>query len=395
VSHTIVITGMGIASALGAGKHATRQALLSGADGLGAPNFTPTDLPVLLGEMPMSNATLRDATHCDNPVASRTVLMGLLALDEALAQAHLTPTATTTLINGTTVAGMDTTEAHYPDQMTAAVVDSHDCGATTTMMADARGNFGRTLTISTACSSALNAIIMGCRLLEAGMAQSVVAGGSECLSRFHINGFKSLMILDQQACRPFDATRAGLNLGEGAAFVVLERLDDARKRGAEPLAIVAGMGNACDAFHQTATSPTGEGAFRAMSEALNEAQLAPSDIDYVNAHGTGTPNNDATESAALRRLFGDNMPLVSSTKSMTGHTTSASGSIETVISVIAMQEGFVPLNKGWRTPDDECIIPVHGDEPPRIALRHVLCNSFGFGGNDSAIVLSHPSTLEP
>ena len=153
---------------------------------------------------------------------------------------------------------------------------------------------------------------------------------------------------------------------------------------------MSGFGNACDAFHQTASSENGEGAFLAMQKALKMAGLRPEDIDYVNAHGTGTPNNDASESAALRRVFGEQMPPVSSTKAFTGHTTSASGSIEAVFCLLALQEGFIPANLNWATPDPACITPYRGGEAPtgHLPLKHILCNAFGFGGNDSSLLFS-------
>ena len=223
----------------------------------------------------------------------------------------------------------------------------------------------------------------------------VIAGGSESLSRFHLNGFNTLMILDHEQCRPFDETRMGLNLGEGAAFVVLEREDDAVTRGAGIQAYLTGYANACDAFHQTASSENGDGAFLAMTQALKAADLKPAEIDYVNAHGTGTPNNDQSESMALKRVFGENLPPVSSTKSYTGHTTSASGSIETVICLLAMEHGFIPSNLGWKNAMKEGIIPSMGAE--NVTLNHVVCNSFGFGGNDSSLILSKlpVGTTEP
>ena len=233
-----------------------------------------------------------------------------------------------------------------------------------------------------------NAIVMGANLLRSRMTDVAVVGGSECISRFHLNGFNSLMILDPNQCRPFDADRAGLNLGEGAAYLVLETEDHARQRGAQPLARLAGYGNACDAFHQTASSDNGEGAFLAMQKALGMAGLQPSDIDYVNAHGTGTPNNDASESQAIKRLFSNTLPPISSTKGMTGHTTSASGSIETVICLLALQHAFLPANYGFTTPMPDGITPVAHVKTGR-ELRHVMCNSFGFGGNDTSLILSN------
>jgi 3-oxoacyl-(acyl-carrier-protein) synthase len=183
-----------------------------------------------------------------------------------------------------------------------------------------------------------------------------------------------------------------LNLGEGAAFVVLESEELARQRNVTIHAYLTGYGNACDAYHQTATSDNGQGAFLAMKDALEMAHLSPEEIDYVNAHGTGTLNNDQTESVALQRVFGDLIPKVSSTKSFTGHTTSASGSIEAVICLLAMNNSFVPANIGWKNPMNNGIIPTMGAEG--CELNHVMCNSFGFGGNDSSIILSSRPVLD-
>ena len=153
------------------------------------------------------------------------------------------------------------------------------------------------------------------------------------------------------------------------------------------MAVLSGFGNASDAYHQTASSDQGDGAFLAMQKALNMAGLQPEDIDYINAHGTGTPNNDMSESQALLRVFGERMPLVSSTKGMTGHTTSASGAVETTICLIALQHGIVPANYGWKTPMDNGVVPsmsIHAGKP----LQYIMCNSFGFGGNDSSLIIS-------
>ena len=163
-------------------------------------------------------------------------------------------------------------------------------------------------------------------------------------------------------------------------------MESALQRGAQPLARLSGFGNACDAFHQTASSENGEGAFLAMQKALQRAGLQPSQIDYINAHGTGTPNNDASESTALRRIFDGMVPPVSSTKALTGHTTSASGSIEAVFCLLALQHGFIPPQPNWHTPDPACVTPcTRALQKP---LRHVLSNAFGFGGNDSSFILS-------
>jgi 3-oxoacyl-(acyl-carrier-protein) synthase len=230
-------------------------------------------------------------------------------------------------------------------------------------------------------------------MIRCGEADIVVVGGSECITKFHLNGFNSLMILDTKPCRPFDATRNGLNLGEGAAYLVLESEESAKRRGAKAQALLSGYGNACDAFHQTASSPEGEGAYLAMKKALEMAEIQPSDIDYINAHGTGTPNNDTSESQAMIRLFDGKVPPVSSTKPFTGHTTSASGSIEAVFCILALQHGFLPVNLNWSQPMENGIVPV--SQPTRKALKHVLCNAFGFGGNDSSLLLSSVKAPEP
>ena len=378
----IVITGSGVVSALGFGKQEHLAALRSLRSGIAPVRYLNTELldfPV--GEVPATDAEMLARLGLDDSVP-RTSLLGILAMQEALEEAGI-PAGQEPFpfISGTTVGGMDMSEKHFP-----AFTRYHDCGAATDAISQYFGCFSYATTLSTACSSAANAFIFAANLIRSGQTERVVAGGAECLSNFHLNGFHSLMILDRENCRPFDAGRAGLNLGEGAAFLVLETEEAARKRGAKILARFTGFGNACDAYHKTASSENGEGAWRAMCQALARAGLAPSEIDYINAHGTGTPNNDASESAALRRLFGEAMPPVSSTKSLTGHTTSASGAIEAVFCLLALQYGFVPAQYAFTTPDPACIVPTRGGEK---ALRNVLCNSFGFGGNDSSILLSH------
>lgn len=391
----IVITGEGIISAIGNDKATVLQSLLDGRSGIVEMKHLHSshhELPV--GEVQLSNDEMKAMLAL--PVeeqTSRTSLMGMLAVRQALAEAQLPETAPknrrVVLISGTTVGGMDITEQYYDSFATSDehldCLKKHDCGSSTEEIAAMFG-ISECTTISTACSSAANALILGANLLKTGQADLVIAGGSEALTRFHLNGFNSLMILDHEPCRPFDAQRAGLNLGEGAAFVVMETEASARERGADIHAWLTGYGNACDAFHQTASSDNGEGAYRAMTEALEMAHLQPEDIDYVNAHGTGTPNNDLSESAALKRVFAEKMPPISSTKAFTGHTTSASGSIETVICLLAMQHHFVPANLRWEHQIPDGITPTTGVKD--VTLKHVVCNAFGFGGNDSSLILS-------
>ena len=392
----IHITGSGVVSAIGSGKDATLAALRAGASGIAPLQYLHADdRSFLAGEVKLSDDRMKELLGlAPGHAVSRTSLMGILALREALQEAGLGPDDLhgVPLIGGTTVGGMDRTELYYKDYLAegnrhAEYIALHDCGASTRAIADWFGGFAWETTLSTACSSAANAVILGANLIKAGLADIVAVGGSESLSNYHLNGFNSLMIVDREPCRPFDRTRAGLNLGEGAAFLILESDASVRRRGVKPLAEVAGYGNACDAFHQTASSENGEGPFLAMTQALRMAGLAPADIDYINAHGTGTPNNDASESTAIRRIFGDTCPPVSSTKPFTGHTTSASGSIEAVFCLLAMQHGFIPANLNWREADETCLVPVSRLKEG-VNLRHVLCNAFGFGGNDSSLLLS-------
>ena len=378
----IFISGAGVVSAIGFGKAETLASLRSGLSGIAPRKYLETQLDdVLLGEVKATSAAL--AALCGAPAGlPRTSLLGIIALKEALEEAGIEDLSGIPLIGGTTVGGMDLTEKSFPVYNAL-----HDCGASTEAIAAHFGGALWSTTLSTACSSAANAILCGANLIRCGLASRVAVGGAEALSSFHLNGFNSLMIVDREPCRPFDKSRAGLNLGEGAAFLILESEESLLGRGGKALARLSGFGNACDAYHQTASSPTGEGAFLAMRKALSTAGLRPEDIDYVNAHGTGTPDNDAAESAALRRVFGEALPPVSSTKAFTGHTTSASGSIEAVICLLALSEGFIPRQLNWKEADPACIIPSVKDlERP---LRHVLCNSFGFGGNDTSLLISN------
>ncbi|MCD8304792.1 MAG: beta-ketoacyl-[acyl-carrier-protein] synthase family protein [Prevotellaceae bacterium] len=391
----VAITGAGIISAIGEGKEETLRSLMRRRSGIGRMCYLQSvhkELPV--GEVKMSNEQMKCKLGIPlEKDVSRTPLMAMLAIRESMEDAGfdavMLQERNTALISGTTVGGMDITELHFiNDDLDGdtSFFSQHDCGGSTEVIAKYFGCFSQATTISTACSSASNAIIVGAEMIKNGEADVVVAGGTEALSLFHLNGFNSLMILDPNPCRPFDSTRAGINLGEGAAYIIMEREEDARERGAKIFAYMAGWGNACDAYHQTAMSPQGFGAQLAMREALRMSGLSADDIQYVNAHGTGTPNNDQSEAEALLAVFGDSLPPVSSTKGLTAHATSASGGIEAVICLLAMEHHFIPSNVGWKHPMDGGFIPCMGADG--VYLKNVLSNSFGFGGNDSALIFS-------
>ncbi|MBR5652214.1 MAG: beta-ketoacyl-[Bacteroidales bacterium] len=390
----IFITGAGIISAIGLNKQEVLSSLLAEKSGIAGVQYLDTEhqeFPV--GEVKLTNEQMMQMLDIKpDSVTTRTSLMGILAMKEALGDANLTreDIHRAAFVSGTTVSGMDKIEQYYLDFINNDKKNNyivvHDCGTCSEMICDYFGDFAFVTSVSTACSSAANAIIRGAAMIRAGLFDIAVVGGSECLTKFHLNGFNSLKILDTELCRPFDETRSGLNLGEGAAYLVLESYDSMRRRNVKPLSVLAGYGNVCDAYHQTASSPEGKGPYLAMKEALEDAGLNVSDIDYINAHGTATPNNDLTESIALKRLFSDRIPPVSSTKAFTGHTTSATGSIEAVICILAIRNQFLPVNLNWKNQMENGITPVTDMHPDR-PVTNVLCNSFGFGGNDSSLLL--------
>lgn len=392
----VFVTGLGIVSGIGISVQETLASLLAGKSGVGTLKYLQTnhkDIPC--SEVQLSDVQMRTMLSIPDSVPmNRTSLMGILAAKNALANANINPNKALRIgfISGTTVGGMEKSEQYYKDFLENDTrneyIKIHDCGACSEIIADYFGGFTYVSTISTACSSAANAIALGSNLIKQGILDCVVAGGTECLTKFHLNGFKTLMILDKVQCRPFDANRAGLNLGEGAAYIVLESEDSVKSRNAKVLCKVSGYGNACDAYHQTASSPEGKGAALAMQAALDMSGLKPSDIDYINAHGTGTTNNDESEGVAIMNVFGNTIPSVSSTKAFTGHTTSASGGVEAVISILAMQEGFLPPNLNFKNKIEKLSFAPVSELRRNVKINHVMSNSFGFGGNNSAIIFS-------
>ncbi len=388
----IVVTGVGLVSALGVGVEQNLASIRQGVSGIKSkPEYLRTTNEVPVGELSMSNKELHQRLSISpGEHLSRTALLAILAVREALEDAQLDLTRRVGLISSTSVAGMDLTEHFFEDFIEDESagrlrdVRMHDCAATTQAIMRYCGIKGYYTTISTACSSGANAVIMGAKLLKHGIVDCVVVGGSDALSAFTLNGFKSLMILDQSPCRPFDATRAGLNLGEGAGYLVMQREEEAMKWYCR----LAGSANRNDAYHQTASSVEGDGAYLAMAEALASAGLSPEDVDYINVHGTGTMNNDAAESAAMLRLFADAVPAFSSTKAFTGHTLAAAGGVEAVLSVMALHRGILYPNLNFREPIEPYgLVPVVEFTQGR-DLRCVVSNSFGFGGNCSSLVFT-------
>jgi 3-oxoacyl-(acyl-carrier-protein) synthase len=391
------ITGIGIVSSIGLDVHANFQSLLEGKDGIGYTQYIDTYhkniLPV--GEVKLSNKELVSLLSLDaQAFYSRTELLAIKAALEAYTDAGLASIkdrSRIALVSGSSVGGMDLSEQYYKPYALAgkkefvAKFQKHGCFKHTASTAQYLTIHGPSTTISTACSSGANAIMYGARLIQAGLADVVIAGGVDPLSKFTINGFNSLKILDTERCRPFDDSRVGLNLGEGAGYVVLESEASVARRGVTAYARVLGYANTCDAYHQTASSPEGKGAVLAMTKALQMAKVKAHEVDYVNVHGTGTMNNDVSEGTALKKVFEGQVPAFSSTKSYTGHTLGASGGIEAGFSMLAIKHGVVFPNLRYKTPiQDLGIAPQTAVEYKPVNI--VLSNSFGFGGNNSSLV---------
>lgn len=401
MSKRIYITGIGMISAIGNNVPEILTSLEASKTGIGEITLFPT---LHRGSLPMAEVKL-SATQLLNLAGqngsqqfTRTTLLGMVAAKEALKSAGIDAVDTwkTGLISATSVGGMDRTEHFYKefleDQSKGRLRDviNHDCGDSTERIAIELGIKKLISTISTACSSSANTIIFGANLIRSGKAERVIAGGTDSVTKFTLNGFNTLMILDKRGCHPFDEHRAGLTLGEGAAYVVLESEEIVMKKGKQPLAELTGYGNANDAYHQTASSPDGTGPFLAMTKALKMSNLTPAEIDYINVHGTGTENNDLSEGIALERIF-DPVPLFSSTKTYTGHTLGAAGAVEAVISILSIQNGMIFPNLQFSTPMKELNIRPVTEVLTGQNIRHVLSNSFGFGGNNSTLIISKPT----
>lgn len=397
MSSQAFVAGMGIVTAIGNGLLANLQSLSNEKTGIGKMKFLQSvysgELPV--GEVKFSNEEL--ATICGlSSRLPRTALLSSIAAYEALLDAGWDKSFSqrTGFISANTVGGMDKTENFFKlfskNSAAGKLADvvNHECGAVTELVADQLGIRHFVSTVSTACSSSANAIFTGARMIRAGLIDYALVGGADALTRFTLNGFNTLMILDKELCKPFDENRHGLNLGEGAAYLMLVSENGLKQLGKKPYALVSGYANANDAFHQTASSPEGTGSYLAMKNALYNAGIQPGEIDYINLHGTGTQNNDISEGTAIQLLFDQSIPKISSTKAYTGHTLGASGAVEAVYSILAIQQGIIFPNLRLQTPMKEFPFkPVTGFLRNQ-KIKSVMSNSFGFGGNCTSLIFS-------
>lgn len=385
---------MGLISAIGNSVAENRASLVEGKCGMSHLEMFPSKYTGInpVGEIKISTEALKDMLDAHEPGITRTTLLALHALKEALADSQLTvaevSSEDTALVNASTVGGMCLTDEMYSDAQKetpgSEFLTSYDYGSISMYLQKRYDLNGPIDTIHTACSSSANAIMFGARLIKAGRARRAIVGGVDSLAKFTINGFNALHILSKEICSPFDDNRNGLNLGEGAAFLVIEREEDVP--GKKIYASLGGYGNANDAYHASSLSDTGEGPYLAMKAALDSANLDNNAISFINAHGTGTENNDKVESIAMLRVF-ETMPPFTSTKANVGHTLGAAGAIEAVYCILSLHQQEIYPGLKFQNP-----IPGTGLRPIekyiQAPLNHIMSNSFGFGGNCSSLIFS-------
>jgi 3-oxoacyl-(acyl-carrier-protein) synthase len=392
----VLVTGMGIISAIGENLSENHLHLRQAQTGIKKATHFQSRYASLLpfGEINVSNDSLKQTLGLEHSTSfTRTCLLAHKAFKEAVEDAGLSAQEIsafdTALISASTVGGMCLTDQLYEDANLKSegsqYLNAYGCSSHTMKLVNRYKIRGFTDTINTACSSSANAIMLGARLIRSGRAKRVIVGGVDSLAKYTVNGFNALKILSENPCKPFDLNRDGLNLGEGAAYLVLESDDTAG--GKKIYAQLAGYGNSNDAHHPSAMSDEATGAIRCMKEAMETAGIGSEQIDYVNAHGTGTPNNDAVELYGLSKLF-EKIPPFSSTKSYTGHTLGAAGAVEAIFSVLSIRYAELFPSLHVSNPIDSLGASPIGSYAQKDRIDYVLSNSFGFGGNCTSLVFA-------
>lgn len=398
MENNVWIAGLGAVSSIGMNVAENFSSLKNEKSGVGFSDYLntvhKTTFPVC--EIKKSNDEL--AVLAEMPLGlPRSVYISAIAAKEAVSvfsdKSLVFSQYRIGFISGNTIGGMDLSEDFYAeflkDNSSGQLrnVVHHECGNITELVKENLGINHFSTTISTACSSSANAIIHGARMIKNNLLDIVIAGGVDALCKFTLNGFNTLMILDTEPSKPLDENRKGLNLGEGAGYVVLVSDKIKNELNLKTYANVSGYSNANDAYHQTASSAEGNGNYFAMKEALEMSQLKTTDIDYINAHGTGTNNNDSSEGIAIERLFGNEIPDTSSTKANTGHTLGACGGLEAVYACLALQNNCVFPNLRFETKIEALnFMPLTMYKEKTV--NHVMSNSFGFGGNCTSLIFS-------
>jgi 3-oxoacyl-[acyl-carrier-protein] synthase II len=394
------ITGIGLVTPLGSDPDSFWSALLEGRSGAGeVRSFDTSGLPNHIG---CEAGDLRVPERIrDHVLGGRCCELAAVVADQAVRHAGLDldgeAASKLAVVVGTTMG--DVTQFEQDRALHAErEADETDVASLAARPLDIMGRSiaahfrlsGIVLTAPAACAAGSYAVGLAASIVARGEAKAALAVGCEALSRLAFVGFSRMHAMSADLCRPFSLGRPGLLLGEGAGALVVERLDAALARGAEPVGFIDGFGLSCDAYHVTGPHPEGDGALNAMRDAIERAGLDISRIDYINAHGTGTPLNDRTESLAIRRLLGDRSRAVpvSSIKALTGHMMGAAGAVEAIASLLALRHGIAPPTWNWTAPDPECDIDCVPNEPRALPLKHVLSNSYAFGGNNASLLLS-------
>jgi len=397
----VAITGVGLVTALGTTREESWRRMLAGECGIRATTVFDTDgyRSRVAAEVDMA-ALDAGSTARERRRQSRSDRIGARAAAEALDDARLlggeVDRSRIGVFLGAGTADLLRNEDFYRTWITSGLartrrsdVWNHFASTPVDVVAERFGLEGPRGCIVAACSSSTIAIGRAVEAIRSGRADAALAGGTDALSRLTFSGFNLLRLMDVAPCRPFDRSRAGMNIGEGAGILVLENLDAARRRGARIYAELAGHGLGCEAFHPTAPEPEGRPVAAVVSLALSDAGIHPDEVDHINAHGTATPQNDAAEARGLRRVFGDRIGEipVTSLKSMIGHCLGAAGAVEAAALVLTVARGVIPPTINHGETDADCPIDVVANEARRRRVRCAVSTSLGFGGNDSAIVI--------
>jgi len=397
----VAVTGVGLVTALGATREESWRRMLAGECGIRPATVFDTEgyRSRVAAEVDI-DAVDDGSTPLERRRRSRSDRIGLRAATEALTDAGLLDTgidrARIGVFLGAGTADLLRNEEFYRTWITKGLARTkrsdlwnHFPNTPVDVIAEAFGFEGPRACVVAACSSSTIAIGRGVEAIRSGRADAVVAGGTDALSRLTYSGFNLLRLMDAAPCRPFDRSRAGMNIGEGAGILVLEDLDRARRRGATIYAELAGHGLACEAFHPTAPEPEGKPVAAVVTLALQDAGIDADEVQHINAHGTATPQNDTAESRGFRRVFGDRVERipVTSIKSMIGHCLGAAGAVEAAVLALTVARGAIPPTINHGETDAECAVDVVANQARDGTIRCAISTSLGFGGNDSAIVM--------
>lgn len=402
----VVITGIGAVTPLGLNAETTWENAINGVSGIGKlSRIDPENFPVkVAGEVngfdPTAFIDRKEARKMDR-FTQFAVASSLMAVKDAELEITEENATRVGVWIGSGIGGMETYEEQFeifqkkgyrrvsPFFVPMLIPDM--ASGQVSIILGAKGINSCTVT---ACATGTNSIGDAFKVIQRGDADVMITGGAEApITSMALAGFSSAKALSfnpdpETACRPFDADRDGFIMGEGAGILILESLESAKKRGARIYAEIVGYGSTGDAYHITAPAPEGEGGVRAMKQALQDANMNPEEIDYINAHGTSTEYNDKFETIAIKTVFGDHAYklAVSSTKSMTGHLLGAGGAVEAIFSIKAIKEGIIPPTINYQTPDPDCDLDYVPNEARKKEIKAVLSNSLGFGGHNATLI---------